>query len=990
MSSSNSSEDVYTETLAVFDTYEDAATPLTTPEVADSLDIARRTVYKRLEKLVDRGDLKTKKVGANARVWWRPVGWGNERPPSREEGHHTQAGQSLQESEERYRTLAEEMSEGFALCELVRDADGRVCDISYIELNEAFEELTGISRIDAEGRRASDVFPERDDSVFERYSRVAETGEPEHNESYAPANDRWYDVRMFPRNENLVAVLYDDITERKQHERQLEQYKRIVETVGDGIFTVDATNQFSMVNEAYADMLGYTRDELIGTHASRVASVEDYTEGEGLKAELDTVGEVAHHELTLETKTGETVPVEARFSLLPSPEGEEFGVVAVVRDITDRKHAEEKLRENEAWLSSILEQLPAAIGVFNSDGEFRLQNGRMRQLAMGDRIPSRNPETEGDWTAIDEDGERLPPEQWPGARALRGEAVSPGIEFRFDGDGETRWMDVAAMPVGESEEVTEASVIIQDITDRKEREHQLEASRNRYRTLIENFPNGTVALVDEDLRFVTVSPPTVEEVLTTGAELAGKTVAEALPPEMADLFVPRYLDALNGEPSAFEAEFGEQVYQLRIVPVRNDAGRIFGAMAVSQDITERKRHEEELTAINHLNQVFQEVTHAVIESSSREQIEQTITEQLTNSDSYEYAWIGHLDRHGEKIIPQTAETDAATLSEITLSTETDDSTSHRTVAEAIRTRTVQVTYDSPADPVFKQWNQSAGIDHKAAASIPITFGERVYGVLTVYTEREDAFDNNERRIIERLSEVVGHAINSIDRKRALLEDRITELTFRSEEIAELLIDAIGHSSFTLSVDESIVLPGDQTITYYAVDGIDPDEFIDIFESLYPASECAVVAQTGSTSRVEVKTAEATGASELAKYNSWIVDSHFENGEFRVTVGVPQTTDVRNVIALIKQFYPGIQMIARTDVDRENPHLSDVFSDLNDQLTDRQRTALEVAYHSGYFDWPRAITGKELAERLDVTQGTVSHHIRHGEHKLLSAFFGATA
>jgi predicted DNA binding protein len=140
----------------------------------------------------------------------------------------------------------------------------------------------------------------------------------------------------------------------------------------------------------------------------------------------------------------------------------------------------------------------------------------------------------------------------------------------------------------------------------------------------------------------------------------------------------------------------------------------------------------------------------------------------------------------------------------------------------------------------------------------------------------------------------------------------------------------------------------------------------------------------------VKTAEATGASELAKYNSWIVDSHFENGEFRVTVGVPQTTDVRNVIALIKQFYPGIQMIARTDVDRENPHLSDVFSDLNDQLTDRQRTALEVAYHSGYFDWPRAITGKELAERLDVTQGTVSHHIRHGEHKLLSAFFGATA
>jgi predicted DNA binding protein len=86
----------------------------------------------------------------------------------------------------------------------------------------------------------------------------------------------------------------------------------------------------------------------------------------------------------------------------------------------------------------------------------------------------------------------------------------------------------------------------------------------------------------------------------------------------------------------------------------------------------------------------------------------------------------------------------------------------------------------------------------------------------------------------------------------------------------------------------------------------------------------------------------------------------------------------------------MEIVAQTDVERENPRLSDVVSDLEDQLTERQRTTLEVAFYSGFFDWPRAITGEELAERLDVTSGTVSHHLRHGERKLMAAFFEASA
>lgn len=66
--------DIYEETLTVFDERPTPFEPLTTPEIADALGCERRTAYKQLDTLVDRGEVETKKVGASARVWWRNTG----------------------------------------------------------------------------------------------------------------------------------------------------------------------------------------------------------------------------------------------------------------------------------------------------------------------------------------------------------------------------------------------------------------------------------------------------------------------------------------------------------------------------------------------------------------------------------------------------------------------------------------------------------------------------------------------------------------------------------------------------------------------------------------------------------------------------------------------------------------------------------------------------------------------------------------------------
>lgn len=151
------------------------------------------------------------------------------------------------------------------------------------------------------------------------------------------------------------------------------------------------------------------------------------------------------------------------------------------------------------------------------------------------------------------------------------------------------WFEVRAYPSD-----TGLSVYFTDITERKEYERQLEESEGRYRTLVDNFPNGAVALVDDDLHYKAIGGDPEVTGNTTVADAEGKLVKESIPSQLAEDLVPCYEAALDGEKSSFEAEFGDQIFEFQIVPVRDDDGEIFAALGMSQDITERRAVQREL------------------------------------------------------------------------------------------------------------------------------------------------------------------------------------------------------------------------------------------------------------------------------------------------------------------------------------------------------------------------------------------------------------
>jgi PAS domain S-box-containing protein len=128
---------------------------------------------------------------------------------------------ALRESEENYAALFGAIDEGYAVMRLVRDADGRITDLAFARINPAFDRHTGLG--DVTGRTVSQLLPDFERHWIEIYTRVAETGVPERNENYVRDADRWYRVHHLLVGDigsDLVAVVFEDITERKRREER--------------------------------------------------------------------------------------------------------------------------------------------------------------------------------------------------------------------------------------------------------------------------------------------------------------------------------------------------------------------------------------------------------------------------------------------------------------------------------------------------------------------------------------------------------------------------------------------------------------------------------------------------------------------------------------------------------------------------------------------------------------------------------------------------
>ncbi|MBE9002467.1 response regulator [Nostoc sp. LEGE 12447] len=168
---------------------------------------------------------------------------------------------ALRQSEERYRTLFESIDEGFCVIEVLFDANSKPIDYRFLEINPAFEKQTGLN--DAQGKRMRELAPNHEEYWFEIYGKIVLTGQPHRFENRAEALYRWFDVYAFPIGQpqsRKVAILFNDITDRKQIEATLkasnERLKLLSEVANDLLLNEDPKVFLASLFEKISTYLG--------------------------------------------------------------------------------------------------------------------------------------------------------------------------------------------------------------------------------------------------------------------------------------------------------------------------------------------------------------------------------------------------------------------------------------------------------------------------------------------------------------------------------------------------------------------------------------------------------------------------------------------------------------------------------------------------------------------------------------------------------------
>jgi PAS domain S-box-containing protein len=189
------------------------------------------------------------------------------------------AAEQLRASEERYRTLFESVDQGFCIFEMIFDEQERPVDYRFLEMNQMFEAHTGLQ--DAVGKTAKEMIPNLDGYWFDTYGRVALTGEPVRFENEAPAMGRWFDVyatRLGGAGSRRVALLFSDITARKQSEETLLKLAKDLAEADQRKTEFLATLAHELRNPLAPIRSGLAVMRLKGDNAAAVARVREMME----------------------------------------------------------------------------------------------------------------------------------------------------------------------------------------------------------------------------------------------------------------------------------------------------------------------------------------------------------------------------------------------------------------------------------------------------------------------------------------------------------------------------------------------------------------------------------------------------------------------------------------------------------------------------------------------------------------------------------------
>ncbi|MEI6692848.1 MAG: PAS domain S-box protein [Chlorobium sp.] len=268
---------------------------------------------------------------------------------------------SLKRSEDRYRSLFDNMLNGIAYCRMIYE-DDRPVDFIYEQVNSSFEKQIGLKHV--EGKKASEVIPgihTEHPELLEIYGRVATSGQPERFELYLEVLGMWFVISAYSLQKDHFVAVFENITDRKLLENELKKLRVAVEQAPAIVVITDQKGDIEYVNPMFTTSTGYTAEEAIGQNPRILKSglMPDSVYLDMWQTILS--GRIWDGELHNKKKNGELYWDQAVISAIRNEEGVITNFVAVKLEITEQKKllndlikAREKAEENDRLKSAFL------------------------------------------------------------------------------------------------------------------------------------------------------------------------------------------------------------------------------------------------------------------------------------------------------------------------------------------------------------------------------------------------------------------------------------------------------------------------------------------------------------------------------------------------------------------------------------------------------------------------------------------------------------
>ncbi|RLI74935.1 hypothetical protein DRO97_04615 [Archaeoglobales archaeon] len=637
----------------------------------------------------------------------------------------------------------------------------------FIDLNPRYAEMLGYTKEELIGKTARILIHPDDLENIRKNFLKAVNGEVIRFESRAITKDgkvlhlEFIEWPVF-ENEKVVAVegISRDITEKKRMEKELkkseEKYRRLFEQNPVAITVADKDGKFVDVNEEFAKLTGYTKEEIVGRPLSKFVAEKDRQRViEYNRRRMEGKEVPSHYEYKLLRKDGEIRDVEVKIIKLPDDK-----TLACRIDITEKKKMEEKLKESEEMFRTLAEK--SLVGIYLiQDDVFKYVNSKLAELwgYEVDELIGKSP-----LQFIHPEDRELVDKNL----RLRTEGKVDAINYTLKmvrKDGKVRMNEVFDSGIVYKGKPAVVGTLI-DITEKIEMERKIKESEEKFRKIFESSP-VLIAIVNREGIFIEANPAMIESL---GTNPIGKPLYDVLPRHVAYRrmsFIKRVFD--QNRPLTFKDKRNGRHFVNNLIPIELLNGR--HCLIIAKEISELVRVNMLLNAINKINE-------AIVYEKDKQKILEKACEELAKLEGYSIVTICTIE--SGDVVPVAAYGERRNLLERQKECEV--------IREVIKRKEIVMKNEACMECERKD-------EFKQVLSLPMVVDEEVKGVITHYLTTHRDLSGEEIELLKALANDIAFAIKAIELDE--LKRKAYEQIEKNIEQFAILVDHIRNPLATM-------------------------------------------------------------------------------------------------------------------------------------------------------------------------------------------------